>query len=521
MSQSTSPVHANNNNSDKGQEDKGGNARAENRKPSDVAGYNSAGSIYSLGGVLMRQATSDAGSSKSAKPTTSLPPERVFPIQIGSELFRLSGASISSDAPSYFSQFFEEQLRQTENGGNVRTLYIDRDPVTFREICRHLQGYHVRPKDGAEFVKLFADAQFYSLPRLVSQLFESEIFIQIGDRHFQISRDVFSSPGDSPNFFSLGFAIFFASPTEVFPGLDRKGLLRPPSILPPSVPHRSGEVFAQLLHLLRGYPLHIKNEEHRAELLRDCRYFHLRGLEQKLIPHHISYNPERDRWEIVIRLEDIRQSGIQFVSDVPSSDGSPPTPPGWVHYSRPFVDEKAYELIVEIGGQSTVLDLDTMRADFRGLAKARVASLVQVVANKLNLPTNAPLGPMMMAGGPSKQAASPGHTPLSEDRPKIHIDGDADITVDGEPYIVDSAGFGSSPGAETPAQRVPAKRKRPDESEESRQRQWMVNKGQWRLRVQHSPTTDGTGRLEIVFFAVKLDVFTGQRMRNRKRAFLD
>lgn len=99
--------------------------------------------------------------------TTILPPEKVFPIQIGSELFRVSGASISSDgwfpvlslfrlmatgilffqvsadnsrAPSYFSQFFEEQLHQNEGGSGVRTLYIDRDPTTFRDILRHLQG---------------------------------------------------------------------------------------------------------------------------------------------------------------------------------------------------------------------------------------------------------------------------------------------------------------------------------------------------------------------------------------------
>jgi hypothetical protein len=47
----------------------------------------------------------------------------------------------SPRAPSYFSRFFEEQLRQNEDGtGGVRTLYIDRDPATFHDICRHLQG---------------------------------------------------------------------------------------------------------------------------------------------------------------------------------------------------------------------------------------------------------------------------------------------------------------------------------------------------------------------------------------------
>lgn len=97
----------------------------------------------------------------SGHPPSILPPEKVFPIQIGSELFRLSGASISSDgtpqcqvsmlqnsgltqypAPSYFTQFFEEQIRQNEETGGVRTLYIDRDPGTFRDVVRHLQGLY-------------------------------------------------------------------------------------------------------------------------------------------------------------------------------------------------------------------------------------------------------------------------------------------------------------------------------------------------------------------------------------------
>ena len=73
-------------------------------------------------------------------------------------------------APSYFSQFFEEQLRQCSSSGNhsthdassVRTLYIDRDPSTFCDISLHLQGYHIEPRDATHFVKLFADAQFFS-----------------------------------------------------------------------------------------------------------------------------------------------------------------------------------------------------------------------------------------------------------------------------------------------------------------------------------------------------------------------
>ncbi|KAK2850699.1 hypothetical protein FQN49_005412, partial [Arthroderma sp. PD_2] len=482
--------------------------------------------------------------------------------------------------PSYFSRFFEEQLQSGQEGG-VRTLYIDRDPETFHEILRHLQGYYVRPKDGAHFVKLFADAQFYSLPRLIAQLFECEIFIQIGDRHFQIPRDIFSSPGDSPNFFSLGFAVFFASPASVFPGLEREGLLRPPSITPPIVSSRSGDIFAELLHLLRGYPVHIRDEEHRACLLRDCRYYHLRGLEQKLIPHDISYNLERRRSEITVRLEDIRPSGVAFVHDGPPSDSASTSPGGWVHYSRPFVDEDHCELIIEIGSESTFIDLFTMRAELHGLTKARVTSLCQVIANKMNLPTNAPLGLLMMSG--NKETTNASNTALSGDRIKIHIDGSTDITLDGEPFPPiqprDAASINSPPNnsssnnanttsnnntfppvndvqgrLESPAyrsgashtpvegnissltpsalysrlqaptgvqpnQQLPRKRRRVDGNDRSRQ--WTVDKGQWRLRVHpFGPSDPNAGKMEVIFVAVKLEAHSGQRARNAKRGFI-
>jgi hypothetical protein len=113
---------------------------------------------------------------------------------------------LTGPAPSYFTQFFEEQIRQNEESGGVRTLYIDRDPVTFRDVARHLQGTFrcnqwrptalttskattSNPETEATLsvpflrilsvvtnkiqVKLFADAQFYSclqLHRLCSVL---------------------------------------------------------------------------------------------------------------------------------------------------------------------------------------------------------------------------------------------------------------------------------------------------------------------------------------------------------------
>lgn len=42
-------------------------------------------------------------------------------------------------APSYFSMYFEDQLKNHKDG-KLEPLHIDRDPETFRDICKHLQG---------------------------------------------------------------------------------------------------------------------------------------------------------------------------------------------------------------------------------------------------------------------------------------------------------------------------------------------------------------------------------------------
>lgn len=92
------------------------------------------------------------------------PSQLVLGTTIGQVL--MDGNTDKPRAPSYFSQYFLCQIHQAEDKGDtsntVRTLYIDRDPVTFKDISLHLQGYHVMPRDGSHFVRLFADAQFYS-----------------------------------------------------------------------------------------------------------------------------------------------------------------------------------------------------------------------------------------------------------------------------------------------------------------------------------------------------------------------
>ena len=346
---------------------------------------------------------------------------------------------------------------------------------------------------------------------------------------------------------------------------------------PPNVPGRSARVFADILHLLRGYNLTIRDENHRAELLRDCRYFNLRGLEQRIILHHISYNTSRGSSEIVIRLEDIRQSGVSFVEEISPSSSSPLS--GWVHYARPLVDDNSHEMIIEIDDETAKIDFRSMRIDFYDQTKARVSKLFQVIANKMNLPVTAPLGLMMATGGAAALEVSPGNTPLSEDRVKIRLGPDAHIVLDGEDYVTDtgiadvraqleedgshestsspmmdrnsmlsaptSAMTATAPSSwpatnvaslhpqsSSPSSTLPPSRKRRRRGSLDDFGEWMVKKGQWRLRVRprceadafRSDAPDGHGsindKMEIVLHAVKIEAFSGQRGRNLQRGFL-
>lgn len=422
-------------------------------------------------------------------------------------------------------------------------------PVTDGAIA----GYWVLPRDSSHYVKLYADAHFYSLPRLISQLFDSEIFVSIGGEQFQLPRDTFSGPGNSSNFFSLGFAGFLSSRDDAFPGLERRGLMRPPAVQPQSVSLRSPRVFRDLIHLARGYPLTIRDAKHRAEILSDCKYYGLKGLMHKIFIHKIDHNAERGTSEIVMRLEDLHKSGISFVSDASPSDQSPLG--GWVSYSRPFVDETSYEAIIEVGGQEeTKIDFRSMRADFYGDTKARISSLFQVVADKMNLPSNLPLGLMMSSGGATAAPASPANTPLSEDRVKIRIGPDAHIMLDGQDHTMDDSTLdhqhnldidldppsgsssnlatpvmstGPNPMTRPPSARPPPTKKRKRRGSLDEFGEWIVKRGQWRMRVQPrvdlSPRSSRGGEnsaMEIVLCAVKLDAVSGQRGRNMSREFL-
>jgi hypothetical protein len=353
--------------------------------------------------------------------------------------------------------------------------------------------------------------------------------MSIGHREFQIPRDVLNDPANSPNYFSLGFALFFSQPNDLFPGLDREGLIRPPSILPPSVPNRNADTFAELLRLLRGYPVSIRDENHRLELLRDARYFHFKGIEQQLVPHSISYNPLRRIDEIVLRLENVQKSGVSVSAEEIDDGASRSSSIRHVKYARPYVDNKPAELILEIGGTTTNLNfsIDGVRAEFFGGTKARVARLLEVVATKLSLPqTTQPLGFLMASGGASSQPATPGNTPLSEDLVRVVFEAESSVTLNGEEYSVDLSNYAPEDASivtsDIEPPKNPRKRRRRDDSVDidvpNEGQQWAVKTGQFRLRIQES--RNGKSAVECVLVAVKVDAVSSEKGRNKTRRFL-
>jgi hypothetical protein len=394
-----------------------------------------------------------------------------------------------------------------------------------------------------------------SVPRLTKQLFSTDIFIRIGGTPFQIPRDLFSSPGDSPNYFSLGFAQFFSTPSEVFPGLDRNALLRPPSISPPSAPSRSGETFAELIRILQGYTVEIRNNEHRSQLLRDARYFHLKGLEQRLIPCEISYNLKRQVSEILLRLEDIRQSGVSFSPDKPPSDSDsssstvdaspatapspapsltaiPTAKPGFVSYARPYTSDhsQTHILILETSSQesctlylpqsyssSTAPSLN-LRATFHNATLARITSLFSVIASKMGLPATQPLGLMYLQTGQgvAAQPVSPANSGVSERRVRVRLDADCAIELDGKPAQVCVDEASGNMAIESRNQSVWGGS---TSAEEEGEVEWVVKRAHWRLRVE-PVEFDGERRMQVVLCGVKIEAFSVERQRNVERGFL-
>ncbi|QLL31987.1 hypothetical protein HG536_0C01550 [Torulaspora globosa] len=248
-----------------------------------------------------------------------LPHENMYKIQVGTKLFKISGASLSSDGPSFFTERFAGTKSQGEN-----VLFIDRSAEIFELIYLHLQGYFIEIKDEVQFTMLFADAMYYGLPRLRALLREYEYyFANISGRTFKIARSLFSREGDSPNYFSMtSNALYADSHAGVF---INKKLIRPPPQSALSVP-RSAELFQELLQLLGGASLEL-DDKRRESLIKECRYYRFLNLEQRLIKARASFNQLTQGETILLALKDIARNGVSFnqSSKPMAQDGCCPT----------------------------------------------------------------------------------------------------------------------------------------------------------------------------------------------------
>ncbi|CAN6626473.1 hypothetical protein TRVA0_010S03224 [Trichomonascus vanleenenianus] len=265
-----------------------------------------------------------------------LPHEQMYTIQVGGETFRLSGASLSSDAPSYFTEFFTPYKNVSEE--ERPTLYIDRSAEVFKLISNHLQGYYTSPRDYAMYIYLAADATYYHLPRLLKQIRTADMFVNVGGECMRVPHKLFQSPGDVHNFFTISRAALLDD-RQV---RQRFNLLRPPPMAPLVIPERSAKLFGEILELLKGAYVNIEDGEHRQKLINECKYYRLRGLEQKLLPVKISVIGEDASSvyeEIQMNLKDVKLSNL-CVGQLCGRNAAT--------YQRPFTEEPPRELVFQL-----------------------------------------------------------------------------------------------------------------------------------------------------------------------------
>jgi hypothetical protein len=260
--------------------------------------------------------------------------ERIYSIQVGYKLFKLSGASLSSDAPSYFTRFFLQE------GNNDKALFIDRNPLTFEKIFQHLQGYQINVENEYEFVYLLLDCYYFGLKRLQQILKDEDIFATIGSKSFKISKSLLVNSGNYPNFFSISYESMLTDNSKI---IEQKNIIRPPPQKPATVNSRSPELFNDLLELLRGNSLVIKNDEHRHLLIRECKYYRFLELEQRIIKYKVINNPFNDfgNQEIIIRLNDLHIKGIISDPSIKNMNGKFP-----IQYQRPFISKEPRRTLI-------------------------------------------------------------------------------------------------------------------------------------------------------------------------------
>lgn len=277
-------------------------------------------------------------------PLEVLQHDKIFLIQVGYKLFRMSGLSLSSDAPSYFTQFF--LLPENED----KVLFIDRDPKIFERIYNHLQGYALNLDSAYEMVNVWSDSYYFGLKRLQLILIEGDVFAVVGNQSFKICRKLLQGTGNTPNFFTVNYDNLLVDSVSV---IERKRMLRPPPQYPAMIPNRSPKLFADLLEILLGNHIVIENDSHRQLLIRECKYYRFLELEQRIIKYKIINNPFMDQ-EILINLNDLQYRGVS--NDSPQ-DKLVEVP---LKYTRPYiVKEPKRNLLLQIDSNFDLLNLSS------------------------------------------------------------------------------------------------------------------------------------------------------------------
>lgn len=262
-----------------------------------------------------------------------LPFQKVYSIQVGSKLYKLSGASLSSDAPSYLTNFFSQEANEN------RTLFIDRNPKSFDVIYKHLQGYMVSVDDAYEYIDVWLDSVYFGLSRLERVLNEDYMYMVVGGKSFKVPRSVITSRGNSPNFFTITCDNLIREGSRI---ISSEQLLRPPPILPCTAPNKSPHLFEDLMELLRGNDTIIKDDKHREMLIKECRYYRFLEVKERIIKHKVVTSPLNSmEQEIIIDLFDLSPDGLRKGSN---SETALP-----LYYARPhLLNEPRRVLIVEI-----------------------------------------------------------------------------------------------------------------------------------------------------------------------------
>lgn len=265
--------------------------------------------------------------------TEILPFNKVYSIQVRNEVFTLSGLSLSSDGPSYFTNHFLEC-------GNSQVLYVDRDPNVFSYISRYLQGYHIETGSAALYALLWQDSLYFNLSRLQSILNKENHFAVVGGKSFLIPKSLLSKYGNEPNFFSIQHNTILEGYSTL---IKNRTIKRPVPLQPISIPNRSPAIFDDLLEVLRGNTMVIKNDQHRDLLMKEARYYRFLETEQRMVKHRVVNNPfSVAKQDIIINIDDVRPEGVFEKSR--AEDGHMP-----IQYLRPYLyKEPTRELIFEL-----------------------------------------------------------------------------------------------------------------------------------------------------------------------------